>query len=651
MITLPAPTGADEASALADVAPVGAGVATRRVVRTTRLPLLAVTTCALALNVWRLSVNGLGNQYYTAATRSMAASWHNWFFAAFDNGGFISVDKPPVPLWITALSVRLFGLSTWSVLLPSALAGAGAVALLWCVVRRRFGVVAATIAGLVLALSPINVAVNRLNLPEPWLILFLVAAAWALLRSFDAERWVRWLLVSGAFVGLAFNTKMLAAYIPLPALALALAAGTRSWVERAKRVAVFAGAAIATSLPWLLAVDLTPASARPYVGGSTNNTVWDLIFGYNGLGRVEGTSGAAAGRGGFAGGAMSGAGGIFGGTPGPFRLFSDAVGGQIAWLLPLAALGAVAGCWLHRRSRERRAQLALWIGWVLLFGVVFSYAKGTFHSYYTAVMTPGIAAIIGIGLASLVPLVRRDRAWLWAAGAGVVATVALQLRLSDRAPTFYHWTVWLLGGAVVAAVAVVATSVSRRNGIRPLLAAGALALGGALVAPTAWAASETVNPVLNATLPQAGPRTGAAGSSFGSASSNGDPALAAFLTSQHTTETWDLVVAGAQQASGFIAYDGLDVLGLGGFMGTDPAASVDSVAAMVAAGQVRFFEVTSTGFGGPRGGIGGTASQILSAVQAVCTPVTTATTGGAIPAAYSGSIYDCAGKASALLGA
>jgi 4-amino-4-deoxy-L-arabinose transferase-like glycosyltransferase len=635
LITLPAPVGADEASAIADVPPAPAGAGPRRV-RTTRLPLVAVTLSALALNVWRLSVNRLGNQYYAAATRSMAASWHNWFFAAFDSGGFISVDKPPIPLWITALSVRLFGPSTWSVLLPSALAGAGAVALLWCVVRRRFGVVAATIAGLVLALSPINVAVNRLNLPEPWLILFLVAAAWALLRSFDAERWVRWLLVSGAFVGLAFNTKMLAAYIPLTALGVALAAGTRGWVERGKRVAIFTGAAIATSLPWLLAVDLTPASARPYVGGSTNNSVWDLIFGYNGLGRVAGSGATgAAGRGGFAGGLMSGAGGIFGGTPGPFRLFSDAVGGQIAWLLPLAALGAVAGCGLHHRSRERRAQLALWIGWVLLFGVVFSYAKGTFHSYYTAVMTPGIAAIMGIGLASLVPLVRRDRAWLWAAGAGVVATVALQLRLSGRAPGFYHWTVWILGAAVAAAVAVVATSVSRRNGIRPLLAAGALVLGGALVAPTAWAVSETANPVLNATLPQAGPRTGAAGSSFGSASWNGDPGLAAFLKSRHTTETWDLVVASAQQASGLIAYDGLDVLALGGFMGTDPAASIDSVAAMVAAGQVRFFEITSGGFGG------GTASQILTAVQTACAPV----------AAYSGSIYDCAGKASALIGA
>ena len=184
-------------------------------------------------------------QFYSAAARSGAQSWHSWFFASFDPGGFISVDKPPVAVWIQGLSVRIFGMSSWSLLLPSVLAGTATVALLWCMVRRRFGVAAATAAAATLAVSPINVATDRINLPDPFMVLFLVGAAWAVLRSFDDDRWVRWLVGAGVLVGLAFNTKMLAAAIPVPAIGLAVLLGTpRSWLERVKRGAVFAVATV-----------------------------------------------------------------------------------------------------------------------------------------------------------------------------------------------------------------------------------------------------------------------------------------------------------------------------------------------------------------------------------------------------------------------
>ena len=630
--------------------------------------LIVVTATALFFNVWGLAHNGLGNEYYTAAARSMASSWHNWFYAALDPGGFISVDKPPVPLWITALSVRAFGTSTWSVLLPSALAGTAAVALLWSTIRCRFGAVAATTAGAVLALSPINVAVNRLNLPEPWLILFLVAAVWSLFRSVGSARWGRWLMLSGAFVGLAFNTKMLAAYIVVPALALAIMAGTERWRAKLTRAALFGATALATSAAWIVAVDVTPASSRPYVGGSTNNTVRDLVFGYNGFGRVEGTAQGGIGRipsGGPAGGvgsAMSGPGGIFGGTPGPLRMLSEAVGPQIAWLLPLVALGATVALWAHRRHRARRSEVLLWVGWVALYGVVFSYAKGTFHSYYTALMTPGIAALVGIGVASSVALVRRDARWAGAGIAALVATIALQLRLSGHAASFYGWTRWLLlGGAAIATfVALVAVAGRAARPVRRsmLLLAGAIGIASCLVSPVAWATSETANPVLNATLPQAGPRTGTAGTSFGSASWRGDAALAAFLRAHHTNETWDLVVQNAQQASGLIADDGTSVMALGGFMGTDRATNVATIADEVADRAVRYVLVGSSTGGGGAGGLGGgpggggpggggSGTQIISAVRSSCVALTSATTSD-LPAAYSGSLYDCAGHADAL---
>lgn len=604
-----------------------------------RWTVAVVTGVALALNVWALSRNGMGNDYYTAAARSMAGSWRNWFFASFDGGGFISVDKPPLPLWITALSVRVFGASSWSVLLPSALAGTAAVPMLWLTVRRWFGTAAATIAALVLAISPVNVAVNRLNLPEPWLILLLVCAVWALQHALDrtgrAALW--WTAASAGFIGLGFNTKMLAAYLVVPALGLGIVLGRRVWRERIRHSMRFLAVMVATSLPWVLIVDLWPASSRPYVGGSTNNTVWDLIFGYNGLGRVEGSGQGAAS------GAMSAAGGIFGGAPGALRLLSDSLGGQIAWLLPLALAGAIAAGWMHRRDHLRRAAVAMWVAWVVVVGWIFSNAQGTFHAYYTSLMTPAVAALVGIGCVAMVRAVRSDPRWLAAPVAGLAATVALQRQLIDRAPGFYDWIVWPMTVVLLAAIGVVVWAAWRRRG-RALIVAGGIALAGCLLAPAAWALSETNNTVLNSTLPQAGPRQGAAGTSFGSASWNGDPELVAWLRANDSGETWLLVTSNAQQASGLIADEGVDVLAIGGFMGTDDSTTVAEMSARIAAGEVRWFLVSGNGFGGGRGGRGfgggsSASSSIMSAVQSSCTVVTDAS----LPSAYQGAIYDCAG--------
>lgn len=694
-----------------------------------------VVALALVMNCWGLSHNGLGNTYYAAAVRGMTRSWHNFFFVAFDPAGFISVDKPPVALWAQALSARLFGYSSLSLLLPSALAGTASVAVLWATVRRWFGVAAATVAAVVLAVSPINVAVNRLNLPDPYMILFLLLAVWATLRSLDKQHWAGWLVAAGAFLGLAFNSKMLAAAIPVPALALAVAVGSRSgWAQRILRLVVLGAAALAFSVPWMLAVDLTPASARPYVGGSSNDTVQNLVFGYNGLGRVDGNGQGAfgGGRGGGAGrasngatnnggafrgpaqlpnngrfqpapgagpggraggppgaGAAAGPGGVFGGAPGTLRLFSDAVGGQIAWLLPVAALGAAAALWHHRRSPVLLAGVALFTGWLLLHALVFSYSKGIFHAYYTSALAPGMAALVGIGGVALFELARRHAGWLAMAVGGLMATADLQLVLSRRTSTFHAWARPVMEVlAVAAGVALLVATVSRWRG--RLVAAGlTVGLAALTVTPAAWASSETTAPSLNSTLPQAGPRRGAAGATFGSEAApfQGDDALAAFLRSDRAGETWDLVETSAQAAAALEADEGLSVMALGGFSGSDPAATVGSVAQLVQQGKVRFFLVgggfargsvgsvpggAANGRFGPGGaalpgrgrGLGGgtlppraapagpggrgTAAQIMTTVAQVCTPLTSAGTGGALPSRYDDQIYDCAGKGSQL---
>jgi 4-amino-4-deoxy-L-arabinose transferase-like glycosyltransferase len=664
------------------------------------------TALALALNCWQLSLNGLGNTYYSAAVRAMTSSWRNFFFAAFDKGGFISVDKPPVMLWVTALSAHIFGYSTWSLLLPAALVGAAAVSLLWIIVERWFGPLAATLAALVLAASPISVAVNRLDLPEPYLVFFLLGAVWALQRSLDDERWLRWTILAAGFVGLAFNTKMLAAAIPGPALALLVAFGVRETLRRrVLRLVVFGMASLVFSASWLLVVDAVPASSRPYVGGSTDNTVLDLVVGYNGLGRVDGGAqgGGTQGVASRAGGTFGAAGGVFGGAPGPGRLFSDALGGQIAWFVPLALGGAALALYEHRRHWRRRAAIGMWLGWFGLHTVVFSYAKGTFHAYYTAMLAPSVAALVGIGGGAILALIRRDARWWSAAGALLAVSAALHVDLMGREPTFHAWTRVALAVATVASVAVAALAVRSRPRARE--ASLSIAFAALLITPLAWSVSESNNAVLNATLPQAGPRTGVAGSTFGSTAFDANLAIAAFLRGQAASTRWDMVTANAQIASGYSATYDLSVMALGGFMGTDPAATVASFGALVRAGEVRYVLLDTTGTGartgtngtgfgglgaggasgfaggptarGPAGppstgangragtGAGtagaanrprgfstgttaGTASQILAAVRQVCAPVTSASTNGALPANLNNRLYDCTGVGEAL---
>lgn len=623
-----------------------------------RWPQLVVTSVALLLNLANLSVNGLGNQYYTAATRSMASSWSSWFFASLDPGNFISVDKPPMFLWIEAIPVRLFGVSTWTVLGPAALAGAAAVALLWSAVDRRFGRVAATIAGLVLAVTPISVAVDRLNLPEPYFLLFLVAAVWAIGRAFDADRRaIAWIVLAGVLAGCAFNTKMLAAAIPLPALGVGILLATHGWWRKIGHAAAFSAAAVVSGVWWIVVVDLVPASMRPYVGGSSNDTVLDLVLGYNGFGRVNGGAGGGfggAGGGGGFGGGMGGAGGVMGGSAGPLRLFSDALAGQIAWLLPLAVLGAGVALWRWRSDRVARSLVVVWAGWLALYAVIFSKAAGTFHAYYTAAMAPAIAALVGMGAAAVLDLARRQRWWLAVVPALLAATFAFELSIAGRQPTFQTWARPLAVAVGVAGVAALGIGYAQRSR-RLVHAALAAVVAAALVLPASWAIYETTAPAINATLPQAGPRTGQAGSTFGSASSNGDPALAAFLLAQRDGETWDLVTSSAQIGSGIMADQGVSVMALGGFMGTDRAATVSSFADAVAAGQVRYVLVggggmaggtTSSGRGGAGGGPGmggGTSTQILNAVSSSCTLASQTDVGSQVPAAYTSTLYDCQG--------
>ncbi len=424
---------------------------------------LGVTLLAAVVYLWGLTVSGYANTYYSAAALAASQSWSAWFFGSFDAANFITVDKPPLGTMIMGLSVRLFGLSSWSILLPQALAGVATVALLFWTVRRQFGPVAATIAGVVMALTPVAVLIFRYNNPDAILTLLLVAGAAALVRALETGR-LRWVILAAAFVGLGFDAKYLQAYLVLPAFALTYALAAPGGVRR--RIAGLVVAALTvlvTSLWWVVIVELIPTDLRPYIGGSTTDSAVQLLLGYDGLGRIFG-SGAGPGGGGAS----------FSGAVGILRLFNAEFGGQIAWFVPFALIALASGLWIRRRSRRTDAGLAgylLWGGWFATHAIVFSFMSGIVHTYYAVALAPAVAALVGAGAVDLWRLRERSRfGGLLLAGA-VVITAWLAYELLDRTPDFLPGLgIGLLVVGISAAVVLALPMAAA--GRRPSLAAG-----------------------------------------------------------------------------------------------------------------------------------------------------------------------------------
>ena len=261
-----------------------------------RPELLVLLVLAGVLNLWALTKNGWANEYYSAAVRSMSSSWHNFLFGSFDASGVMTVDKPPLALWVQTLSVKLFGFHSLSILVPQALMGVASVALVYDLVRRRFGRLGGFVGGLALALTPIAVAISRHNNPDALLTLCCVAAVWFTVRALETGR-TKWLVWAGVSVGLAFETKMAVALMVVPGIAAAWAWARPHGARFLRPALASAGAAIAVGGAWPLLVALTPASDRPWISGTADNSIWSLIWGYNGLGRIDGQAGGPGGAG------------------------------------------------------------------------------------------------------------------------------------------------------------------------------------------------------------------------------------------------------------------------------------------------------------------------------------------------------------------
>ncbi|MEU9089005.1 glycosyltransferase family 39 protein [Streptomyces sp. NPDC048428] len=476
------------------------------------LAMLLVITLAY---LWNLSASGYANSFYSAAVQAGSQSWKAFFFGSLDSANAITVDKPPATLWPMALSVRIFGLSSWAILAPQVLMAAATAGVLYASVRRRFSAAAGLITMAVFALTPVAALMFRFNNPDALLALLMTVTVYCVLRAMENGR-TKWLVWAGVAVGLAFLSKTLQAFLILPPLAVLYAVFAPVSVrKRFGQLGLAALAMVVAGGWWVAIVELWPASSRPYIGGSQNNSFLELTFGYNGLGRINGEETGSVG-----GGGGGGAGGQWGET-GIGRMFNSEIGSQISWLLPAALILLAAGVWLTWRANRTDTARAAFLAWgssLLMTGAVFSFMAGIFHQYYTVALAPCIAALIGMGATVLWE--ERSRWWAGAALAGTVAVTAYwSYVLLGRTPDYQPWlrpTVLVVG--LVAAVGLLFAS---RLGRQLALAAVGLGFAASLAGPTAYTVS-TLNTGHQGSIVTAGPSSGGMGGPGGGGGGRGD---------------------------------------------------------------------------------------------------------------------------------
>jgi 4-amino-4-deoxy-L-arabinose transferase-like glycosyltransferase len=599
------------------------------------IALAVILLLSAFLSLYGLSGDGYANAYYAAAVKNMLTSWHNFFFVSFD-AGFVSVDKPPLGLWIQAASAYLFGFNGVTLVLPQAIASVLSVALLYHLVRRTFGPLAGLLSALALAVTPIIVVTSRNNTMDMLVVLFVLLAAWAFVVA--AERGSLGLLLLGAaIVGLGFNTKMLQAFLVLPAFYLLyLLAARASWRRRLMHLAAATAVLIAVSLSWALAVELTPSDQRPYVGGSEGDSALNLALGYNGAERLlgrEGPPGGPAGggpgdgkaaekssdakgadQGGAPKGGPGGGGGPGGvgenGEPGPLRLLNQQLAGQIGWLLPLAVVGLVVAGW-QRRPRlplgSRHATLVMWGTWLVTAAAYFS-VSGLGHRHYLVMLAPAVAALAGIGAVALWKDYRSPGWHGWFLPLTLVGMAAVQAYVLFDYAVWRAWLIPVVAGLCLLAAAVLIlvrlkTSTRVRGYVAGAATVGVLAL---LIAPAAWSAYASLALQGGGPTPAAGPRPIEAeggpggpggppggpprgGGPGGRGGMEADPVLLEYLQANKGDATYLVAGPSSMPLSPIILGTDEKVINLGGFMGRDPVFTTEELSGLVQRGAVRFF--------------------------------------------------------------
>ncbi|MCO5998914.1 ArnT family glycosyltransferase [Actinoallomurus rhizosphaericola] len=612
-----------------------------------RPALLGLLSATAVLYVWGLGASGWANAFYSAAVQAGTRSWEAFFFGSSDASNFITVDKTPMALWPMELSARVFGVNAWSILVPQALMGVAAVGVVYAAVRRSLGrrgdraaMAGALLAGAVLATTPVAALMFRFNNPDALLVLLLALGAYGVVRALEGAS-TRWLVFAASCVGLGFLAKMLQAFLVVPAFALVYLLLAPAPVRRRIGQLLLAGVALVVAAGWWVAiVALVPSGSRPYIGGSQHDSVLELALGYNGLGRLNGNETGGLGN--------------LNQDAGPMRMFDGELGGQIAWLLPAALVLLVAGLWLTRGRARRRefAGFALWGGWLLVTGLVFSLMQGIFHGYYTVALAPAVAALTGMGAAVLWRERRRPVASFTLAGT-VALTAWWSYVLLGRTPDFVPWLrlVVLVGGLLAAALLASAGRAPRRLLGTALVVAALTSVAG----PAAYAVETAGTPHTGA-IPTAGPSSGRggmpgfgrraggmgrgfraqgggrggfpgggfAGGGFPGGGFPGGPrtgnggmpqspgggmrgpgggggpggllnattpsaALTSALERDAGSYAWVAATVGSNNAAGYQLATGEPVMAVGGFNGTDPAPSLQRFQEYVRAKRIHYF--------------------------------------------------------------
>ena len=552
-----------------------------------RVGFVALLVLTAALYLWNLSASGWANAFYSAAAQAGADNWTAMLFGSSDAANAITVDKIPAALWVMDISVRIFGLNPWSVLVPQALEGVAAVAMLYAAVRRVSGPGAALLAGTVLALTPVAALIFRFNNPDALLVLLLVVGAYCTQRACekDSSRW--WLVAAGVAIGFGFLAKMMQAFLVLPGfIAAYLTAGHRPLGRRLLDVVSMLAATIVAGGWYLVLVEIWPSARRPYIGGSQHDSIVELALGYNGIGRLTGDEPGGLGNLNF--------------DVGWGRLFGHGMGADIAWLLPAAivCLGAmVVAARSTPRTDPLRAAVFIWGGWLSVTAVVFSFMNGIVHPYYTVALAPAIAALVGIGTMLL------WRNWSLPAAATALAgtvlvTSVLACVLLARSEGWLPWlrAVIAVGGVAAAVLLLVSGRLAEVAG----RAVAGLALTATLAGPFAYSVATAATPHTGS-IPSVGP----AGRGLGQMGPGGllnAPAPGAGLTAalaDHAEEyTWVAATLGSNNAAGYQLAAGAPVMAVGGFNGTDPAPTLQEFQNYVAEKRIHYFIRGRLMFGG-----------------------------------------------------
>ncbi|MEH0109379.1 glycosyltransferase family 39 protein [Tersicoccus sp. MR15.9] len=623
-------------------------------------PVYALLVATAVLYLAGLDASGWANPFYSAAAQAGSQNFTAFLFGSSDAANAITVDKPPASLWFMAISVKLFGLNSFAILLPQALMGVAAVGTVYAAVTRVAGRVGGLIGGAALAVTPVATLMFRFNNPDALLVLLLSLAAYATVRSIQSGR-ARWLIACGVLIGFAFLTKQLQALLVVPGFGLVYLVAAPHRVGRRLLHLLGAMAALVVSAGWWIAlVELTPAQYRPYIGGTQTNSILELTFGYNGFGRLTGDEVGSVGG----GGATS--------TTGLWRMFSASFGGQISWLLPAALVLMIAALWMTRRAPRTdpaRAALLVWGSWLLVTGLVFSLMAGIIHEYYSVALAPAIAAVVGISAGLLWSQRDAGRPAPVPAlllGSTVMITAFWAYILLARTPTFLPWLRWvvLFGGMLAGVGLVMLPHLTRPAGRAVAAVAVVLALAGPASYAVQTASTGHTGAIVTAgpstgmgfggrggmapggAMPQGMGQTGAgqtgagqtgAGQATGQQAGPGGQggaggmggllnattpgtALVAALTQNAGTYTWAAAVVGSNNAAGYQLATGLPVMAVGGFNGTDPAPTLAQFQQLVKEGKIHYWIAGTIGM--QANGGSDAASQIDAWVQATYTATT-----------------------------